>query len=230
MNHIARNLQQIKSNIEAAAASSGRSANNITLLAVSKQQNTDTLRAAAKLGLTHFGENYTQEALQKMTSLHDLKLTWHFIGRVQRNKTQVIAQHFSWVHSIDRLLVAERLSAARPPHLPPLQVCIELNVDHESTKAGVAENDVTTLADQILSLPQLQLRGLMILPALHNGDQMRHDESLLRAHAIFLALQRQGYPLDTLSMGSSHDYVAAIRCGSTLVRLGSALLGARDNL
>jgi PLP dependent protein len=199
---------------------------SITLVAVSKTQTAERLREAYQLGLRSFGENYVQEALDKQAQLKDLPIEWHFIGPLQSNKTKPIAEHFAWVHSIDRLKLAERLSAQRPLHLPPLQVCIQVNVSGEDSKSGISPEETLDLAQAIQKLPQLQLRGLMAIP------EPSEDESLLRhrfaqLRALKNELAHDGIVLDTLSMGMSSDYVVAIEEGSTLIRVGSALFGLR---
>ena len=198
----------------------------VTLVAVSKTQPAARLREAFALGLTVFGENYLQEALEKQAALADLPIEWHFIGPLQSNKTRSVAEHFAWVHSVDRLKLAERLSAQRPPHLPLLQVCLQVNVSGEDSKSGVAPAQVVELAQAVHALPGLCLRGLMAIP------EPSADAGLLRDRfALLRTLQQQlvaaGLPLDTLSMGMSADYALAIEEGATHVRIGSALFGAR---
>lgn len=199
----------------------------VSLVAVSKTQPADRLRAAFHYGLVRFGENYVQEALDKQSLLHDLAIEWHFIGPLQSNKTKAVAEHFSWVHSVDRLKIAERLSTQRPNHLPALQVCIQVNVSGEESKSGVAPGDVFDLAQTMQRLPNLRLRGLMAIP------EPSDDLSLLRgrfAHLRLLKEQlcKEGIQMDTLSMGMSADYAIAIEEGSTLIRVGSALFGRRS--
>jgi pyridoxal phosphate enzyme (YggS family) len=182
------------------------------------------IRAAASLGLSQFGENYLQEALEKMAALTDLPLTWHFIGPMQSNKTRAIAEHFDWVHSIDRLKIARRLSEQRPPHLPPLQVCLQVNVSGEASKSGVSPGALAELAAAVSELPGLRLRGLMAIPAA--------TEDLTAQHAAFASLRRamaslQMPALDTLSMGMSGDLEAAIAEGATIVRVGTDIFGPR---
>jgi pyridoxal phosphate enzyme (YggS family) len=219
-------LAAIRARIAAAAQAAGRSAGSITLLAVSKGQPAPVLRAAAELGLTHFGESYLQEALAKQEALADLNLTWHFIGHVQANKTRPIAAAFAWVHGVDRLKIAERLSAQRPFHAPPLNVCLEVNLAGEPGKGGVSPAEAPALAAAVAGLPRLVLRGLMCLPP--------REEDPARARrwfgqtATLLAQLRQTLPgLDTLSMGMSGDFEAAILEGATIVRIGTALFGER---
>lgn len=198
----------------------------VTLLAVSKGQTPSSIREAFLAGLNQFGENYLQEALLKQDALRDLPLEWHFIGPLQRNKTKAIATHFSWVHSLDRLAIAERLHNARPPNLPPLNVCIQVNLDAEESKSGLLANEVPTLAKAITALPRLRLRGLMIIP------QPRPAEEQFTVFSELAQLMRNinqeiGIAMDTLSMGMSDDFETAIRAGSTIVRIGQAIFGAR---
>lgn len=200
--------------------------NYVTLLAVSKAQTVDRLREAFTAGQQAFGENYLQEALSKQQALSDLAINWHFIGPIQSNKTQPIAEHFSWVHSVDRLKIAERLSAARPLNLPPLNICIQVNVSDESSKSGVQVNDALVLALAIKQLPRLNLRGLMAIPAPTPDLALQHAQFKLVSDC-FDNLNNHGLQLDTLSMGMSDDYQTAIAEGATIVRIGSAIFGAR---
>lgn len=198
----------------------------VHLLAVSKAQSAEAIREAALMGQVAFGENYVQEAIEKQLLLNDLTLDWHFIGPIQSNKTQLIAKHFSWVHGIDRLKIAQRLHDARVATLPPLQVCIQVNVSHEDSKAGVNLDEVETLARQIQDLPHLALRGLMTIPEPTEDVNLQHQQfKLLRQ--CYDKLKAQGFKLDTLSMGMSNDFAVAIAEGATIVRIGSALFGAR---
>ena len=226
MTMIASNLQSVRARIVQACDACGRNANAVELLAVSKTFGADAVRAAFAAGQTAFGENYLQEAVEKMAALRDLPLQWHCIGPVQANKSRLVAEHFDWVHTLDRLRIAERLSAQRPPYLPLLNVCIQVNVDGAPGKAGVALDEVVSLAHQIVSLPYLKLRGLMTLPdPVADRDAMRTLHS--RARDVFEALNAQGLGLDTLSMGMSADLEAAVQAGSTMVRVGSAIFGGR---
>ncbi|MEY4590703.1 MAG: pyridoxal 5-phosphate (PLP)-binding barrel domain protein [Pseudomonadota bacterium] len=227
MHKIAHNLTQVLNRIQVAAVSCGRKAQDITLLAVSKTQNTSSITEAHAAGQRAFGENYVQEALDKIAELNAFAiapaLEWHFLGPIQSNKTQSIAQHFSWVHTVSRLNIAQRLNAARPETLPPLNVCIQVNVDGELSKSGVALSEVAALSTAILQLPRLKLRGLMTIP---------NPENPAPAFAAVAALQHQlnqtlGLELDTLSMGMSDDLEAAIEAGATLVRVGTAIFGPR---
>lgn len=226
MNTIAANLQGVNSRIAQSARAAGRHTRDIVLVAVTKTIEPDAIRAAHLAGQRDFGESYVQESLAKIAALADLDLVWHFIGPIQSNKTRQIAESFAWVHSVDRLKIAERLSAQRPEAMPPLQVCIEVNVSAETTKAGVAPDEVRAIATAITGLPRMRLRGLMAIPAA-TGDpalQRAHFESL---RALRDALNRDGLALDTLSMGMSDDFEAAVAAGSTMVRLGTAIFGAR---
>lgn len=199
------------------------------LLAVSKAHPTEAVRAAYAAGQQAFGENYLQEALAKQQELADLTIAWHFIGPLQSNKTQAIAQQFSWVHSVDRLKIAERLNAARPADLPRLQVCLQVNVSGETSKGGVAATEAFALAQSIAKLPRLQLRGLMAIPAPTNSIAKQRQQFRM-VRELQEAMQAQGLTLDTLSMGMSDDFPAAIAEGATIIRVGSAIFGARQNV
>lgn len=192
---------------------------HVTLLAVSKQQPIEAITELYQQGQRAFGENYLQEALSKMEALKHLNIEWHFIGHIQRNKTKKIAEHFAWVQSVDNELIAKRLNDARPDHLPPLNICLEVNVDNEPNKSGVALDAVLPLAKVCLTLPKLRLRGLMAIPKANTDP--RHAFQTLRK--TYDTLNTLGFSLDTLSMGMSTDYVLAIEAGSTMVRLGNAL-------
>jgi PLP dependent protein len=223
---IAQNLAQVQTQIQGACLAAGRPAGCVQLLAVSKTWGPDAVRAAHAAGQTAFGENYIQEAVDKIADLHDLPLVWHCIGPIQSNKTRLVAEHFDWAHSIDRLKIAQRLSEQRPEHLPPMQVCIQVNVDGGETKSGVSPQDLPAMAQAVASLPRLQLRGLMTIPEPAETEaQMRavHRQS----KDLFDSLRTQGLPLDTLSMGMSADMNAAIAEGSTMVRVGTAIFGKR---
>ena len=223
---IAENLAQVHAQIQAACQAAGRPESSVRLLAVSKTWGADAVRAAHAAGQTAFGENYIQEAVDKITALHDLPLEWHCIGPIQSNKTRLVAEHFDWVHSIDRLKIAQRLSEQRPAHLPPLQVCIQVNVDGGATKSGVAPQDLPALAQAVAALPRLQLRGLMTIPEPAESPEAARAVHR-QARQLLEALQAQGLALDTLSMGMSADMEAAILEGSTLVRVGTAIFGKR---
>jgi PLP dependent protein len=226
MDTIGANLQAVKERIARAAKLCGRDAVDIGLIAVSKAFGADAIAAARAHGQYAFGENYVQEALEKIAALPDLALEWHFIGPIQSNKTRLIAQHFDWVHSIDRLKIAERLAAARPAGLAPLQVCIQVNIGDERTKSGIAAGEALALARAVTTLPQLKLRGLMTVPAVSvdYAQQCRYFAQLRRLKNEIVSA---GVELDTLSMGMSGDFEAAIAEGATLVRIGTAIFGER---
>jgi pyridoxal phosphate enzyme (YggS family) len=226
MTTIADNLQQVRTRIAEAAKGCGRAAQGITLLAVSKTQDAVAVRQAFAAGQSAFGENYIQEAVDKIVALADLPLQWHCIGPIQSNKTRLVAMHFDWVHSVDRLKTAQRLSEQRPANKAPLQVCIQVNIDGGTTKAGVAPEAVLELALQIQDLPKLHLRGLMTIPE-PAADQAAALAVHQRARALFDVLNAQGLGLDTLSMGMTADLEAAVQAGSTLLRVGTAIFGAR---
>jgi PLP dependent protein len=223
---IAANLQALRAEIAAAAAAAHRTEDCVTLVAVSKGHGAERVRAAAARGVTDFGESYLQEALPKIDALRDLPVSWHFIGRIQSNKSAAIAQRFDWVHGIDRLKIAERLSAQRPHYAPPLQVCIQVNIAGERGKAGVEPAAAAGLARSVRALPRLRLRGLMcMLPAGRSAEDNRQA-----FHALALLSQQinaLGGGLDTLSMGMSADYREAIQQGATLIRVGTAIFGPR---
>ncbi|SFX34708.1 hypothetical protein SAMN03159390_01306 [Pseudomonas sp. NFACC49-2] len=224
MSTIADNIALVVSRIRAAEQAARRPEHSVQLLAVSKTKPAQALREAYAAGLRDFGENYLQEALGKQAELTDLPLIWHFIGPIQSNKTRAIAEHFAWVHSVDRLKIAQRLSEQRPSGLPPLNICIQVNVSGEASKSGCTPADLPALAHAIDALPRLKLRGLMAIPE-PTEDRAAQD-------AAFAAVQRLqaslDLPLDTLSMGMSHDLESAIAQGATWVRIGTALFGARD--
>jgi pyridoxal phosphate enzyme (YggS family) len=219
-------LQGVRKRIAQAAAAAGRSAHSVTLLAVGKAQPVELLAAAAACGLTDFGESYLQEALEKIAALQDRPLTWHFIGRIQANKTRAIAEHFAWVHAVDRLKVAERLSAQRPFHAPPLNVCLQVNVAGEASKGGATPAELPALAAAVAPLPRLALRGLMCIPP-EETDPERQRAWFAKLRVLKEDLNNTGLRLDTLSMGMTGDFEAAIREGATIVRLGTALFGER---
>lgn len=193
-------------------------------MAVSKTRAAPDIREAVAAGIEHIGENYLQEALSKMAELQDLPLVWHFIGPIQSNKTRAIAEHFDWVHSVDRLKIAQRLSAQRPDQLPPLNICLQVNISGEASKSGVTLAELPELASAVAALPGLRLRGLMAIPAPASDSAARR----VPLRALREAMAALELPLDTLSMGMSDDLDEAIAEGSTLVRIGTALFGARD--
>ncbi|WP_312243942.1 YggS family pyridoxal phosphate-dependent enzyme [Stutzerimonas nitrititolerans] len=223
MSTIANNIAKVAARIREAAQAAGRDPDTVGLLAVSKTQPAEAIREANGAGLSDFGENYLQEALEKQADLADLALTWHFIGPIQSNKTRAIAEHFDWVHSVDRLKIAQRLSEQRPAELPPLNVCLQVNVSGEASKSGCAPQDVAELARAIATLPNLRLRGLMAIPE-PTDDRAEQHAAFARLRQLQQALALE---LDTLSMGMSQDLEAAIAEGATWVRIGTALFGAR---
>ncbi|MGA3799678.1 YggS family pyridoxal phosphate-dependent enzyme [Pseudomonas fluorescens] len=224
MSTIADNILEVSSRINAATLAANRAENSVRLLAVSKTKPAQDLREAYAAGLRDFGENYLQEALGKQVELADLPLIWHFIGPIQSNKTRAIAEHFDWVHSVDRLKVAQRLSEQRPADLPPLNICIQVNVSGEASKSGCTPADLPALANAISNLPRLKLRGLMAIPE-PTEDRAAQDAAFAAVQNLQASLN---LPLDTLSMGMSHDLESAIAQGATWVRIGTALFGARD--
>jgi len=226
MSELHDRLQQVRREVAEAERQFGREPGSIKLLAVSKTRNAGDVLALAQLGVSDFGENYVQEARAKIGQLSGHSLTWHFIGPVQSNKTRQIAECFDWVHSVDRIKVAHRLNAARPADLPPLNICIQVNVDAESTKSGIDPDEVEQLAEQILPLSRLNLRGLMALPA-PTEDFAGQRHSFLRTRRLQEKLMDKGYRLDTLSMGTTGDMRAAIAEGATVIRIGTALFGPR---
>jgi pyridoxal phosphate enzyme (YggS family) len=227
MTAILSNLQATREAISRAAEAAHRNAAEVRLLAVSKTFPAASVREAYQAGQTAFGENYLQEALEKIAALRDLPLEWHFIGPIQSNKTRAIAENFAWVHSVDRLKIAERLAAQRPSQAPPLNVCLQVNVSGEVTKSGVAPGDVVQLAQAVMQLPHLKLRGLMTIPSPAVGETAQRVP-FAQMKALLAQLNSRGMALDTLSMGMSHDYRAAILEGATLVRIGTAIFGSRN--
>jgi pyridoxal phosphate enzyme (YggS family) len=230
MTDIAARLDAVRARIAAALQSAGRAEGAVALLAVSKTFSAEAVRAAHAHGQRAFGESYVQEALAKMDALADLSdIVWHFIGPLQSNKTRAVAERFAWVHSVDRLRIAERLAAQRPAHLPPLSVCVQVNISGEASKSGALPEDVPALARAVAALPRLRLRGLMAIPAPAQDD----DEDARRAPhrrlaGLYAALRADGMPVDTLSIGMSDDLEAAVLEGATLVRIGTAIFGSRD--
>ena len=227
MTTISANLQAVTMRIEAAARKFGRNPGGISLLAVSKTWPTSDVREAALTGQKSFGENYVQEGVNKVKSLESLGLEWHFIGPLQSNKTRAVAEAFDWVHTVDRLKIAERLSEQRPANLPALQVCIQVNVSNELTKSGVSLDETATLARRVAELPRIKLRGLMAIPE-PVDDFAQQRAAFRRLRDAFEQLNKEGLSLDTLSMGMSHDLEAAIAEGSTIVRVGTAIFGERN--
>ena len=225
---IAENLRQVRHRIDRACTECNRSPQHVKLLAVSKTCPAEAVRAAVDAGQRAFGENYVQEALVKIEALADARaqLEWHLIGPLQSNKTRVVAEAFDWVHAVDRLKIAERLSAQRPESLPPLNICLQVNVDGEASKSGVVFDELPALARAVATLPRLRLRGLMSIPEPVDGLAAQRAPHR-RLHEAFIALQDEGLQLDTLSMGMSADLEAAVLEGATLLRVGSAIFGAR---
>ena len=225
MNSLKESRNQVLKQIEAACSRVGREAETVQLLAVSKTHPSEALREMYATGQRAFGENYLQEALEKIEALSDLDIEWHFIGHVQRNKTKHLAEKFAWVHGVDRLIIAERLSNQRQATQPPLNICLQVNIDGQDTKDGCQPEEVAQLVSQISQLPHLKLRGIMVIPAPNN------TAALMEARKLFDQVKVQHahpHDWDTLSMGMSADLDAAIAAGSTMVRIGTALFGARD--
>lgn len=225
MNSLKESRNQVLGQIEAACSRAGREAETVQLLAVSKTHPSEALREMYATGQCAFGENYLQEALEKIEALSDLDIEWHFIGHVQRNKTKHLAEKFAWVHGVDRLIIAERLSSQRLATQPPLNICLQVNIDGQDTKDGCQPEEVAQLVSQISQLPHLRLRGIMVIPAPNNTS------ALMDARKLFDQVKAQHanpQDWDTLSMGMSADLDAAIAAGSTMVRIGTALFGARD--
>jgi pyridoxal phosphate enzyme (YggS family) len=223
---VTENFREIQHLLAKSAADAGRPADHIQLLAVSKKKPLESILEAAKAGQRDFGENFVQEGVDKIVAAGRDDFTWHFIGHLQSNKTKDVARHFQWVHTIDRLKIARRLSDQRPRDANDLNVCIEVNIDSEKSKSGVPPGEVAYLAREIAGLPRLKLRGLMCLPAIRSDfEEQRKPFRTLRE--LLESLNEEGLRLDTLSMGMSADYAAAIREGATIVRIGTALFGAR---
>ena len=225
---MADKLAQVNARIASACAAALRPVQSVTLLAVSKTFPADDVREACTAGQSRFGENYVQEGLDKIAALADLRdrLEWHLIGPLQANKTRAVAENFDWVHSLDRLKIAERLSAQRPAHLPPLSVCLQVNISGEASKSGVASTELPALAQAVAALPGLRLRGLMAIPE-PAGDFDSQRRPHRRLHELLEGLRRDGLAVDTMSAGMSADLEAAVAEGATMVRIGTALFGAR---
>jgi hypothetical protein len=224
--NLAENLQAVRTRLARAAAACGRNVESITLLAVGKSHPASAIAAVADLGQRHFGENYLQEALPKLAALAPRRLVWHFIGQLQSNKTRAVAEHFDWVHTVDRLRIAERLSAQRPFHAPPLRVCIQVRIGAETTKGGVAPQEAAELVAAVRALPRLELRGLMCLPP-PESDPQRQRSWLRQLRELRDALDAGRGTLPDLSMGMSDDLEAAVAEGSTIIRIGTAIFGPR---
>ena len=226
MTMISDNLQGVRARITAACTAVGRPPDAVNLLAVSKTFGPDAVAEAFAAGQRAFGENYIQEAVEKMAALRELPIEWHCIGPVQSNKTRLVAENFQWIHTVDRLKIAQRLSDQRPADMPPLQVCLQVNVDGGANKSGAPPHEVADLALAVATLPRLRLRGLMCIPE-PAPDFVATRALFMRAKALFDALNAQNMGLDTLSMGMSADMEAAIHAGSTMVRVGTAIFGGR---
>ena len=227
MNNLRERLQRVRWDIEEAEQECGREPGSVKLLAVSKTRDVADILSLAQLGATDFGENYVQEAQAKIEQLSELSITWHFIGPIQSNKTRQIARCFHWVHSVDRIKIASRLNAARPPDMPPLNICLQVNIDAESSKSGVEPDKVQQLAEQVLPLTRLKLRGLMGMPApVDDFATQRH--AFIKLRQLQEQLIDRGIKLDTLSMGTTNDMRAAIAEGATIIRIGTALFGPRS--
>lgn len=216
-----------QSRIAQACRAASRSVDSVTLLAVSKGQSSAAIDSAARVGIENFGENFLQESLPKIEALKGRELTWHFIGRLQANKTRAVAENFAWVHAVDRIKIAERLSAQRPFHVPPLNVCLQLHVGGEASKGGVEAAEIAPIAMAIRELPSIKLRGLMCMPPAET-DIQRQREWFRETRQVFDYLNERGLGLDTLSMGTSADFEAAIAEGATIVRVGTAIFGPRS--
>ena len=227
MSAIADNLQAVQARISSAAAAAGRSADSVRLLAVSKTMPLTRIIEAAEAGQVAFGENYVQEGIDKLMACSGRALEWHFIGPLQSNKSRPVAENFDWVHTIDRLKIAQRLSAQRPARMAPLQVCVQVNVSGEASKSGCAPEEALTLCRSVAALPGLQLRGLMAIP--EPSDNLAAQRApCRRLRQIYENIQASGLALDILSMGMSHDLEAAIAEGATIVRIGTAIFGERN--
>lgn len=230
MPNLPQNIKHVRDRIESSANLVGKNADRITLLAVSKRQSATSIREAWQAGIADFGENYVQEAMAKMAELRELPITWHFIGPLQSNKTRPVAEHFAWVHSLDRVSIAERLDRQRPADLPRLQCCLQVNLDAEASKAGAEPEEVLELARAVVTLHRLELRGLMAVPA-PRQDRQSQRAVFSRLAGLLVELQRADSRLaglDTLSMGMSGDLEAAIAEGATIVRVGTDIFGARQ--
>jgi hypothetical protein len=227
MSAIASNLQAVRARIADAAKAAGRSPESVSLLAVSKTWPLASVLEAFDAGQHAFGENYVQEGVEKAEASSGHSLIWHFIGPLQSNKTRPVAEHFAWVHSIERLKIAERLSAQRPDHLPPLQVCVQVNVSGEASKSGCEPAEALELCRAIAALPNLRLRGLMAIPE-PSDDPAAQRAPFRQLRELLEQIRATGLPLDTLSMGMSHDLEAAVAEGATIVRIGTAIFGERN--
>ena len=220
-------VKRLQSRIAQACIAASRNVDSVTLLAVSKGQSGAAISGAASAGVENFGENFLQESLPKIESLAGRELTWHFIGRLQANKTRPVAENFAWVHAVDRLKIAERLSAQRPVHLPPLNLCLQLHVGGEASKGGIEAAEIAPLAAAVRELPRIRLRGLMCMPPAEESIP-RQRQWFRETRQVFDYLNERGLGLDTLSMGTSMDFEAAIAEGATMIRVGTAIFGPRE--
>jgi pyridoxal phosphate enzyme (YggS family) len=227
MTQLSTQYAQVKEQLKQACANFNRSPQDVCLLAVSKRHSLESIRHIYDLGQRAFGENYVQEGVEKAQALNDLNIEWHFIGPIQSNKSKPVAEHFHWVHTLDREKIATRLNEQRPNHLGKLNVLIQVNISHQESKSGISLEAVDTLASHISELPNLCLRGLMCIPAPQDQTNLQND--FLNMHAAFIALQKQYSTVDTLSMGMSQDLDLAVASGSTMVRIGTAIFGQRDS-
>ena len=227
MENIAETLKKTLARIDSAEKEYGRPAGSVSLLAISKTHPAGRILEAVRAGQNRFGENYAQEAFEKISALHQHDLEWHFIGPVQSNKSRLLAENFDWLHSLDRIKVAIRLNESRPTHLPPLNVCIQVNISGEVSKSGVEPGEVHELVKLILTLPRLKLRGLMVIPAAQTDFELQR-QAFRQTRILQEQLNESGLGLDTLSMGMSDDLEAAIAEGSTMVRIGTAIFGVRQ--
>lgn len=224
---LSQNYQTVQAKIRTATAKAGRIPTSVHLIAVSKTFPSEAIAELYTLGQKSFGESYVQEWQKKILSLAQLDIEWHFIGPLQANKTKTISEYATWVHSLDRLKIAERLSAQRPPHMPPLNICIQINISEEDNKNGVTTQAMIPLAQSIKALPNIRLRGIMCIPEA-TQDTIHLTKQFLQMQALFKQLQAAGFPVDTLSMGMSADMSLAIEHGATHIRIGRALFGQRN--
>lgn len=227
MNDLKNKLDMVRARITRASLKADRNPDSVSLLAVSKRHSANSIRTLVIAGQTHFGENYVQEALEKQQQLADPDIVWHFIGPLQSNKTREVAQHFDWVQSVDRQKLLLRLSDQRPDSLPPLNICLQVNIDNEPQKSGASSTDILALARLTTELPGLKLRGLMAIPRISAVDRTG-SSSFDRMRHLFESLRAEGMEVDTLSMGMSSDLESAIKAGSTMVRVGTDLFGPRN--
>jgi len=226
MSSIAENLSQVRQQMKSAVRKTGRYTSQVLLLAVSKTRPADDLRQAYAEGQRDFGENYLQESLEKITTLQDLDICWHFIGPLQSNKTKAVAENFNWMHTVDRLKIAQRLSDQRPANLPPLNICVQVNISQEQSKSGVLPSELPELIAKISELPNICVRGLMAIPKATENPK-EQQQAFAAMQTLLKQLQEAHPEMDTLSMGMSGDMDAAIAEGSTIVRIGTAIFGAR---